>query len=200
MIAYSRILSWECAIRTAVKCLFESCKFRKTTTNHYMSVTQAKAIQIGMIANEQLYETLKIMKENIEEMRKYFWGDTGVEPIGREIIERIISKCIFTKEYGDEVSKNFQSLVPYFGQRLVGGDEKCFLFQGMPRYSKTTTRNTMGLWFYESCCLIYFISPLKPPYEKILCQSMDSIHNPPTHAIILTLVSVSSLGLTSAAH
>ena len=40
-----------------------------------MSVTkkyllQAKAIQIGLIANEWQYETLKTMKENIEETRK----------------------------------------------------------------------------------------------------------------------------------
>jgi len=142
---------------TALKCSLDSCELRKTTTNHYMSVTkkyllQAKAIQIGLIANEWQYETLKTMKENIEEMRKCFWTDTGVKPIGREIIERIITKCIFTKEYDDEISNNFQSIVPYFAQGMVGGDEKWFLFLGTSRYSRTTARN-MGLWFNESCCL-----------------------------------------------
>ena len=111
----------------------ESCKLRKTTTNHYMCVKkkylmQAKAIQIGLIANEQQCESLKTLKENIEEIRQYFFVDTGVKPVGREIIERIISKCLFTKEYAEEVSKNFQSIIPHFNQSFFGGDEKNSFF------------------------------------------------------------------------
>ncbi len=47
------------------------------------------------------------MKESIEEMIKCFWADTGVKPIGREIIELIISKCIFTKEYDAKYPRTF---------------------------------------------------------------------------------------------
>ena len=141
----------------------ESCKLRKTTTNHYMCVKkkylmQAKAIQIGLIANEQQCESLKTLKENIEEIRQYFFVDTGVKPVGREIIERIISKCLFTKEYAEEVSKNFQSIIPHFNQSFFGGDEKIFLFLGATGYGGRTSsgncRRTVGLWLYESCGLI----------------------------------------------
>jgi hypothetical protein len=139
----------------------DGSKRQRTVTNRFMNVTkqyilQSKAVAIYLTANQdtakQSTQNQYFMKTKIQEARQFFDNLTGITPTGRENIEKIISTILFTKEFTDEISQNFQNLVLYLGQ-YIAGDEKLFFFSGNSGYVRLciSKPDRVGLWFYELC-------------------------------------------------
>lgn len=71
---------------------------------------------------------------------------------GLSILERLISIPLFTSEYFEDISNNFQNIIKSLGERCCG-DEKLFHFTGQScdlRFIPNKPAR-IGFWFYELC-------------------------------------------------
>ena len=78
----------------------------------------------------------KFMRTAINDARKYFMEQVGIETIGRETIEKLLTMVLLTKEYTPRISENFVSILMSLGQ-YVAGDEKLFIMKLIKRVKVT---------------------------------------------------------------
>lgn len=97
------------------------------------------------------------LRSHIEEALDHFSKLVGKEniKIGISIIESLLSRFLFSKEYFDDISAGFLSFVRNLGE-FVCGDEKLAHFTGVTpdkRYCPNKPAK-IGLWFYQLTSLI----------------------------------------------
>lgn len=75
--------------------------------------------------------------------------------LGNDVSERLLARFLFTYDYCDELSANFQSIIRSLGE-FVSGDEKLFRYLGTSVDSRYEPKkpDKEGFWFYELCAPI----------------------------------------------
>jgi hypothetical protein len=93
------------------------------------------------------------LREAVDEAHEHFCSrNIGVSIGGQRVYYSLISVPLFTNEYAEDISSNFQKLVLRLGQ-YCAGDEKLFHFTGNSGDIRLviTKPDKVGLWFYELC-------------------------------------------------
>jgi hypothetical protein len=120
-------------------------------------ILQATSVYIYLIGKQQSAVAVRAngryLRNRIDEAKEFLRRETGIQLCNTDKIEKIIAKVLLTKEYSDEISLNFQSIVRKLGQ-TIAGDEKLYFFSGNSGNVRLciSKPGRIGLWFYELCC------------------------------------------------
>ena len=122
-------------------------------------VYQSIAVYIKLLGQQSSSTENKKNKNNyascISECINFF-STLSTDPkhkcVGRTIVMRLLSSCLFTGEYADDICLNFQSLVMHLGH-AIAGDEKLFYFTGESGnvIFVPSKPGKYGFWFYQLC-------------------------------------------------
>jgi hypothetical protein len=129
----------------------------KRTANHYLKLYMTLAISIRIIGLQQRplqnRQNSRPLRDAIDEAYAHFLSrDIDVSLGGKRVYYSLVSVPLFTIEYTEDISSNFQKLVRRLGQ-FCAGDEKLFHFTGNSGDIRLviTKPDKVGFWFYELC-------------------------------------------------
>lgn len=126
--------------------------YLKPTTDMYYE-TLAISIRIQGLQNRPIWnkENKRPLRDAVIEARDHFKETfPRVEPLAINKALKLMACALIKKEYFEELSNNFQSLVRSLGE-YVAGDEKLLHFTGNSGDIRLVLSkpDRVGLWFYE---------------------------------------------------
>ena len=104
--------------------------------------------------------------------------------VGRDSIETILSRVLFSLDDISEISKNFRSILDSVGQ-YAAGDEKLFHFSGDSQHSRPVPNKPreVGLMFYELACMLK-VNGVELPYMMDILLHNGENSFVPAHGIV----------------
>ena len=124
---------------------------RPSITEIYMALAVMIRIQGIHNAPQESTKNRRPLTEAVEEARNHFQHLVpSTHMPGMDIMMKLISLELFTSEYSEEISQNFQNLVFSMGS-ICAGDEKLFHYTGKTKDIRFVPSKParIGLWFYE---------------------------------------------------
>lgn len=124
-------------------------------TVHHIYFALAVCIRIQGLQNTPKRNTknFRPLRTAIHEALDHFQQSYPSHSIpGMVILEKLISLPLFTDDYAEDISNNFQNSILHLGERVCG-DEKLFRYTGKSRNIRLVPSKPgkIGLWFYELC-------------------------------------------------